>query len=83
MLMYNVLLGAELLYLVYLRYLSGTGTTRKAITTSFDGACRWPGRYSGTVIVWWASTGLIMMKSKVHDGPVRQLQFDATKVIYM
>ena len=35
---------------------------------------------AGTVIVWWASTGLIMMKSKVHRGPIRQLQFDATKV---
>lgn len=34
----------------------------------------------GTVVVWWASTGLIMMKSKVHAGPVQQLQFDATKV---
>lgn len=35
----------------------------------------------GTLVVWWASTGLIMMKSKAHGGPVRQLQFDATKVM--
>lgn len=37
-------------------------------------------RNAGTVVVWWASTGLIMMKSKVHAGPIQQLQFDATKV---
>lgn len=36
--------------------------------------------HAGTVVVWWASTGFIMMKSKVHAGPVQQLQFDATKV---
>lgn len=35
---------------------------------------------SGIVIVWWLSTGMVMLKSKVHSGPVRQLQFDATKV---
>ena len=35
---------------------------------------------TGTVIVWWTATGMITMKSKVHSGPVRQLQFDATKV---
>lgn len=38
---------------------------------------------AGTVVVWWASTGLIMMKAKAHEGPVRQLQFDATKVTTM
>ncbi|CAM9361466.1 unnamed protein product [Ascophyllum nodosum] len=36
---------------------------------------------TGTVIVWWTATGMITMKSKVHSGPVRQLQFDATKVV--
>ncbi|CAM9423819.1 unnamed protein product, partial [Discosporangium mesarthrocarpum] len=39
------------------------------------------GHEDGTIIVWWATTGLIMMTSRVHRGPVRQLQFDATKVV--
>ncbi|CAM9393000.1 unnamed protein product [Choristocarpus tenellus] len=39
------------------------------------------GHEDGTIIVWWATTGLVMMKTWVHKGPVRQLQFDATKVV--
>ncbi|CAM9770934.1 unnamed protein product, partial [Laminaria digitata] len=58
-----------------------TGHQRSATCVSYGRLELVSGHEDGTVIVWWASTGLIMMKSKVHGGPVRQLQFDATKVV--
>ncbi|CAN0079350.1 unnamed protein product [Ectocarpus sp. 12 AP-2014] len=57
------------------------GHYRSATCVSYGRLELVSGHEDGTVVVWWASTGLIMMKSKVHSGPIRQLQFDATKVV--
>eukprot|EP00903_Cladosiphon_okamuranus_P006314 g6190.t1 len=57
------------------------GHYRSATCVSYGRLELVSGHEDGTVIVWWASTGLIMMKSKVHEGPVQQLQFDAIKVV--
>ncbi|CAM9114367.1 unnamed protein product [Scytosiphon promiscuus] len=57
------------------------GHYRSATCVSYGRLELVSGHEDGTVVVWWASTGLIMMKSKVHGGPVQQLQFDATKVV--
>ncbi|CAM9121197.1 unnamed protein product [Chrysoparadoxa australica] len=39
------------------------------------------GHQDGTLIVWWADSGLVMLKVKVHSAPIRDLQFDATKIV--
>lgn len=39
------------------------------------------GLADGHIIVWWLQTGDILQRSKAHDGPVFDLQFDATRVV--
>uniref|UniRef100_A0A7S3JSW7 LysM domain-containing protein n=1 Tax=Aureoumbra lagunensis TaxID=44058 RepID=A0A7S3JSW7_9STRA len=39
------------------------------------------GTASGEVVVWWLATGDVLTRSKVHNGPVKDIQFDATRVV--
>lgn len=39
------------------------------------------GLADGHIVVWWLQTGEVLQRSKAHNGPVFDLQFDATRVV--
>jgi len=39
------------------------------------------GNSGGFISVWWLENGMIQQQCKAHDGPVTDLQFDATKIV--
>ena len=39
------------------------------------------GNSVGLISVWWIESGTMIKQCKAHDGPVVDLQFDATKIV--